>query len=284
MEFLQYDFFQRALLAGIIAALICPIIGIFVVVRRQSLIGDGLGHLAFAGVTGGYLVGFYPAVGALVLTVTGAIGIELMRRRNTQYSDMGLAIFFYAGIALAIIFSTMTKMPSSGLLSVLFGSIITVTAIDVVVITTSGIAVAVVVYLLFDKLMLIAIDEDVASVAGINISVINMVFSIVTAVVVVVGMTIVGILLVSALMIVPVASAYLLKLSFKGTLMVAMVFSVLSVLMGLIISFYLDIAPGGTIVMTAVCIYAAILLCRKTSELNGRISCGLTTTRDKENN
>lgn len=283
MEFLQYEFFQRALLAGLIAALVCPIIGIFVVVRRQSLIGDGLGHLAFAGVTGGYLVGLYPAVGALVLTVTGAIGIELMRRRNNQYSDMGLAIFFYAGIALAIIFSTMTKMPSSGLLSFLFGSIITVTMADVIVIAISGVAVAIVVYFLFDKLMLIAIDEDVASVAGINISLINMIFSIVTAVVVVVGMTIVGILLVSALMIVPVAGAYLLKLSFKGTLMVAIIISILSVFIGLITSFYLDIAPGGTIVMTAIGIYVVISLCRKASEFKGRGVCGLTTTGDKKN-
>lgn len=281
MEFLQYDFFQRALAAGLIAALVCPLIGIFVVVRRQSLIGDGLGHIAFAGVTGGYLVGWYPAVGALVLTIAGAIGIELMRRRHTQYTDMGLAIFFYAGIAMAIIFSTMTKMPSSGLLTFLFGSIITVTTTDVILIATSGTTVAVVIYFLFDKLMLIAIDEDVASVTGIRVSLINMVFSVITAVVVVVGMTVVGILLVSALMIVPVAAAYLLKLSFKGTLIAAIVISVVSVLMGLIISFFLDIAPGGTIVITAVGIYSAILVYRKSRELRIKFFGGLPMTRHK---
>lgn len=281
MEFLQYDFFQRALAAGLIAALVCPLIGIFVVVRRQSLIGDGLGHIAFAGVTGGYFVGWYPAIGALVLTVAGAIGIELMRRRHTQYTDMGLAIFFYAGIAMAIIFSTMTKMPSSGLLSFLFGSIITVTTTDVILIAISGTTVAAVIYFLFDKLMLIAIDEDVASVTGIRVSLINMIFSVITAVVVVVGMSVVGILLVSALMIVPVAAAYLLRLSFKGTLLAATAISVVSVIMGLIISFFLDIAPGGTIVITAVGIYSAILVCRKLREVTTKISRALPLTRHK---
>ncbi|MGI6092471.1 MAG: metal ABC transporter permease [Negativicutes bacterium] len=281
MEFLQYDFFQRALVAGLIAALVCPLIGIFVVVRRQSLIGDGLGHIAFAGVTGGYLVGWYPVVGALVLTVVGAIGIELMRRRHTQYTDMGLAIFFYAGIAMAIIFSTMTKMPSAGLLSFLFGSIMTVTTTDVTLIAISGTMAAAVIYFLYNKLMLIAIDEDVASVTGVNVSLINMAFSVITAVVVVVGMTVVGILLVSALMVVPVAAAYLLRLSFKGTLIAAAAISVVSVLMGLIISFYLDIAPGGTIVIMAVGIYATLLICRKVMELKTKYSRGLPMTRHK---
>lgn len=267
MDFLQYDFFQRALAAGLIAAVVCPLIGIFVVVRRQSLIGDGLGHLAFAGVTGGYLMGWYPAAGALAFTIAGAVGIEFMRRRHTQYSDMSLAIFFYAGIALAIIFSTMTRMPSSGLFSFLFGSIITVTEADVVLIAVSGSVIAAVIYFLFNKLMLIALDEDVAAVAGINTMCINMVFSVLTAVVVVVGMTVVGILLVSALMIVPVAAAYQLRRGFKATMAIAIVISILSVFMGLIISFYLDIAPGGTIVITAVSIYAFIMIYRQVNAL-----------------
>ena len=280
MEFLQYDFFQRALAAGLITALVCPLIGIFVVVRRQSLIGDGLGHLAFAGVTGGYLLGWYPAVGALALTVTGAVGIEFVRQRHKQYTDMGLAIFFYTGIALAIIFSTMTRMPSSGLLSFLFGSIITVTTTDVALIALCSVTVMTVLYFLFDKLMLIALDEDVASVSGINTPLINMVFSILTAFVVVVGMAVVGILLVSALMIVPVAAAYQLRLGFKKTLGCAVCFSVLSVLIGLILSFYLDIAPGGTIVMTAIIIYVAIAVCRQFFEFKGRFSHKSISTRN----
>ena len=262
MEFLQYDFMQRALLAGIITAIICPVIGSFVVVRRQSLIGDGLGHIAFAGVTGGYMLGIYPVAGAFVLTMIGAVGIELVRRRHPQFADMGLAIFFYTGISMAIIFSTITRMPSAGLLSFLFGSIITVSVMDITIIASCGLVVLAIVYLFFDKLMLIALDEDIANVAGINTSMINMLFSILTAIVVVVGMTVVGVLLVSALMIVPVATAHLLRVGFKATMVWAVTFSVLAVLIGLTSSFYLDIAPGGTIVMTAVLLYITTALVR----------------------
>lgn len=262
MEFFQYDFIQRALVAGLITAIVCPVIGSFVVVRRQSLIGDGLGHIAFAGVTGGYMLGIYPALGAFILTLLGAVGIELVRRRHAEFADMGLAIFFYSGISMAIIFSTITRMPSAGLLSFLFGSIITVSATDVLVIGASGAVVLLVVYVLFDKLMLITLDEDIANVAGINTSMINMLFSVLTAVVVVVGMTVVGILLVSALMIVPVATAHLLRLGFKATMGWAVVFSVLSVFVGLMSSFYLDIAPGGTIVMTAIILYITTIVIR----------------------
>ena len=263
MDFLQYDFMQRALLAGIITAIVCPVIGSFVVVRRQSLIGDGLGHIAFAGVTGGYMLGIYPVLGALLLTMIGAAGIELVRRKHAEFADMGLAIFFYSGIAMAIIFSTITRMPSAGLLSFLFGSIITVSVMDIMIIAGCGTVVLGIVYMLFDKLILIALDEDIASVAGINTATINMLFSMLTAAVVVVGMTVVGILLVSALMIVPVATAHLLRLGFKGTMGAAIVFSVVSVLIGLTSSFYLDIAPGGTIVMTAILLYISTVVIRE---------------------
>lgn len=263
MDFFQYDFIQRALLAGLITGIVCPLIGSFVVVRRQSLIGDGLGHIAFAGVTGGYMVGLYPVVGALILTIAGAVGIELVRRRHIAFADMGLAIFFYAGAAMAIIFSTMTRMPSTGLLSFLFGSIITVSQMDVITIACAGTLVLAVVFFLFDKLMLMSLDEDIANVAGINTAKINMLFSILTALVVVVGMTIVGILLVSALMIVPVATAHLLRAGFKATMGWAVLFSTLSVLVGLTSSFYLDIAPGGTIVMTAILLYIIMSVVRQ---------------------
>lgn len=255
MDVFQYDFMQRALVAGLITAIICPLIGIFVVVRRQSLIGDGLGHIAFAGMTGGYLVSRYPIVVAALVTAGAACGIEWLRRRHAQYSEIGLAIFFYAGMAMAIIFSTMTRMPTPGLLSFLFGSIITVTEADLLMIGICGIVVIAVIYKMFDKLMLMALDEDTATIAGVNTTAINFAFSILTALVVVVGMKVVGILLVSALMIIPVAAADLLHQGFKVTLLWSVAFSVLAVLTGLLASFYLDVAPGGTIVMTAIGIY-----------------------------
>lgn len=270
MEFLQYDFMQRALVAGLITAVVCPVIGLFVVVRRQSLIGDGLGHIAFAGVTGGYLVGLYPVVAAAGLTVFGSVMIEFIRRRHSEYADMGLAVIFYAGAALAVIFGTLVRIPSSGMLSFLFGSIMTVTYTDLGLIMINAVLVLATVYILFDKLLITAFDEDVAAVAGINTFWVNMFFSVLTALVVVTGMAVVGILLVSALMIIPVAAVQELKLGFRATLAWAIAFSLIAVLAGLVLSFYLDIAPGGTIVMSAVSLYVLSLIWQSVSQLRSR--------------
>lgn len=257
MEFFQYDFLQRALLAGILIALACPLIGNFVVLRRQSMIGDGLGHIAFAGVTGGYMLGWYPAFGAFILTVSGALGIEWLRRRHREMADMGLAVFFYAGIALAIIFSTMTRMPSAGLLNFLFGSILTVTNTDLWLISGCTALVLALIYRYQHSLLLMALDEEVARVAGVRVDTINLLFSVLTAVVVVSGMMVVGILLVSALMIVPVAAAHSLGLGFRRTVAASVLISLAAVFVGLAAAFEFNIAPGGTIVMTGVAMYAA---------------------------
>jgi zinc transport system permease protein len=260
MDILNYDFMQRALAAGLVTAVVCPLIGMFVVVRRQALIGDGLGHIAFAGVTGGYLLGVYPTAAAAVVTMLGAGVIELIRRRHTHHADTALAIMFYTGIALAVIFSSMARTPGTSLLGVLFGSILTVTVQDLALIAFCGCLVAAAVALLFERLVLIAFDEDIAHVAGINTRLVSLLLSVLTALVVVVGMRVVGILLVSALMVVPVAAAHLLRRGFRATLAWAVAFSVLAVAGGLTLSFYLDIAPGGTIVITAVAVYLAVLL------------------------
>lgn len=263
IEMFQYDFMQRAFLAGIITAVICPLLGIFVVVRRQSLIGDGLGHIAFAGVTGGYLAGIYPAAGAFALTIAGAAGIEVVRRRRIQMADTALAVFFYAGIAMAIIFSTITRMPSAGLLGFLFGSIMTVSWQDVMVIAGCSCVVMTFILSNFNKLVLVSFDEDVAKVAGIRTDVINMALSIVTAMTVVTGMMVVGILMVSALMVVPVAAAEQLGKGFKATVVWAVGLAVLSVVSGLTAAFYLDIAPGGSIIMTTIMFYIAAAIRRQ---------------------
>ena len=126
MEMLSYEFMQRAFLAGLIVALLCPLVGMFVVIRRQSLLGDGLGHIAFAGVTGSALLGINPAIGAVVLTLAAAGGIEIVRRKHLQYGDMGLALFFYGGLALAVVCSSLARIPNTSLMSFLFGSILTV--------------------------------------------------------------------------------------------------------------------------------------------------------------
>lgn len=257
MDFLQYEFMQRAFVAGTIVALICPVIGMFVVIRRQSLLGDGLGHIAFAGVTGASLFGIFPPLGAIILTVLAAIGIEQVRRKHMQYSDMGLALFFYAGLALAVIFSSLAKMPNAGIMSFLFGSILTVTWENI-----SGIVViSLLVYLclgyLYKDLLLSSFDADIAKVNGVGVDRMNLLFSVMVAAVVVVGMTVVGILLISALMIVPVASAHLWRRGFRETTSIAVGYSLMMVLLGLWLAYALDLAPGGTIVLTGLVLYIA---------------------------
>lgn len=260
MEFFNYDFMQRALAAGLVTAFVCPLIGMFVVVRRQALIGDGLGHIAFAGVMGGYLIGIYPIAVAAAVTMLGAGAIEFIRRRHAQHADTALAILFYTGIALAVIFSSMARTPGTNMLGVLFGSILTVTTADLSLIAVCGLLVAVAVGWFYERLILMVFDEDIARVAGINTGMLSILLSILTALVVVVGMRVVGILLVSALMVIPVAAAHLLRRGFRTTLGWAVAFSVLATTIGLTISFYLDMAPGGTIVITAVAIYLLVLV------------------------
>lgn len=255
MDILAYTFMQRAFLAGLIVALMCPMIGMFVVIKKQSMLGDGLGHIAFAGVTGASLLKVYPSAGAVALTVVAAIAIELLRRYQKAYADMVMALFFYTGLALAIIFSTMTKMPSTGLLNFLFGSILTVTATDIYTILGTAIIVTVTVRYMYSDLVLASFDEEVARTAGVKVDCINMIFAILTALVVVMGMSVVGILLISALMIVPVASAHLWKQGFSRTLIISTAYSILSVLGGLFLSYYGDFAPGGTIVLVSVVLY-----------------------------
>lgn len=256
MDILSYSFMQRAIIAGIIVALMCPMVGMFMVIRRQSLLGDGLGHIAFAGVTGASLLQLYPPLGAAVLTVGASVGIEFIRRRQNQYTDMILALFFYAGLAMAIIFSTLSKIPGTGLMNFLFGSILTVTVYDIANIVIIAIVTLIILYRLFPQLVITAFDEEIAKVAGVNTNRMNMVFAVLTALVIVVGMTIVGILLISALMIVPVATAHLWKKGFKQTMAISVLYAEGAVILGLTLAFYLNIASGGTIVMTAILFYA----------------------------
>ena len=268
IELLDYDFMRRALLAGWIVAVVCPLLGIFIVVRKQSLIGDGLGHVAFAGVTGGYLLGIYPLAGALGCTVAAAAAIEWIRRRQSAAIDVSMALIFYSGLALAIIFSTLTRMPTSGLLGFLFGSILTVSWQDIALMLSCALVTALVVWRLFDQLVLLAFDEDVARVSGISTGRISMLLSLLTAVVVVVGMMVVGVLLVSAMMVIPVAAAELFKQGFKMTLLKAVGIALVAVTAGLFFSFYGNVAPGGAVIMTAIAIYALLFAGRSLLAVN----------------
>lgn len=262
MEIFTMDFMQRAWIAGLIMAVICPLIGSFLVLRHQSMIGDGLGHIAFAGVAGGVLMGFQPVISAAVVTVFGAVIIEKVRTKLQDFSDMILAIFFYAGMGMAVIFTSLNHTGGFSLSSFLFGSLMTISAEDLYIVAALGLFAIAFIVLMYRPLQYLAFDEVSAKVAGLPIGTLNMWLSVLTALTVALSMRIVGILLVSAMMVIPVACSLQIARSFSGTMIGGIFFAIFSVVAGMIISYYGNLAPGGTIVMVGTCCFIISLMWR----------------------
>lgn len=259
-DFLRPDFMQRALVAGLIVAAICPLIGLFLVLRRLSLIGDGLGHIAFAGVAAGFYTGIYPLITALAFTLVGAAGIEWLRSRQQAYGDLVLGLFFYSGIAGGVVLSGLSHSFNASLFGYLFGSIATIDPTDVWFIAGLGVAVIALVTLLYKELFAITFDESTARVSGIRVGILNTLLALTTAVTVSIGMRVVGLLMVAALMIVPVAAALQLGTGFRATLLWSVLYSVVSLTAGLALSYYADLPPGGTIVLSSVGLFLVTML------------------------
>jgi zinc transport system permease protein len=236
-------------------------IGLFLVLRRLSLIGDGLGHIAFSGVAAGFLLQIYPVITALVFTVLGAAGIEWLRSRQRAYGDLILAIFFYSGIAGGVVLSKLgDSLSTAQLFGYLFGSISTIGESDVWFILGLGIVVAAIIILFYKELFALSFDEATARVSGIRVGTLNMLVAVTTAVTVSLGMRVVGLLMVAALMVIPVATALHLGRGFRATLAFSVAFSMVALTTGLAASYYLDLPPGGTIVLAAVGLFLATLI------------------------
>ncbi len=256
-EMFEFDFMRRAFLAGLLIAVICPVMGTFLVVRRQSLIGDGLGHIAFAGVSAGWLLGFQPVLSAALFTVLGAVAIEKVRSLRSEFSDMVLAIFFYTGMALAVVLSSMKGSGGVDLLSFLFGSIVTVSMEEVCIVSGIGLFTIFAIGLFYRQLIYLSFDENAATVSGLPVARLNLLLSVLTALTIAVSMRIVGLLLVSAMMVIPVACALPWRRGFTATMLLAVAAAVAAVLAGLTLSFYADLAPGGAIVLVAALLFVA---------------------------
>ena len=250
LEMLEMECMQRAWLAGLIMAVICPLIGSFLVLRRQSLIGDGLGHIAFAGVAAGALWGASPVLSAAAATIVGALAIEKVRTKLSDAADMVLAIFFYSGMGLAVIFTGLNKDGGFNLGSILFGSLMMVSSKDLLIVAALGFCTVLFVVLFYRPLQYLTFDEKSAKVAGLPVERLNLLLALLTALTVALSMRIVGLLLVSAMMVIPVACALQTARSFRGTIMQSMLYGLVTVFFGLTISYYVNLAPGGTIVLT----------------------------------
>ena len=255
MEWLTYDFMQRALLAGILVALTCPLIGAFLVARHQAVIGDGLGHIAFAGVAAGWLLGWQPVASAALFTVLGASAMEWVRKRHTDWPDMILAIFFYSGMALAVILASMKRAGGLNLSSFLFGSLITVDVTDLWLIGLLGCVIWLVIIFLYRPLVYLSFDETAARVSGLPTSALNYLLAILAALTVAVAMRIVGILLVAALMVIPVACALGGATGFRTLIARSVGYALVAVVGGLAAAYYGNFAPGGCIVLTATALF-----------------------------
>ena len=255
LEMFEMEFMQRAWLAGLIMAMICPLIGSFLVLRRQSLIGDGLGHIAFAGVAGGALWGYSPVLSAAAATILGALAIEKVRTRLSDNADMVLAIFFYSGMGLAVIFTGLNKDGGFNLGSILFGSLMMVSSKDLLIVAALGLCTVLFVMLFYRPLQYLTFDETSAKVAGLPVERLNLLLALLTALTVALSMRIVGLLLVSAMMVIPVACALQTARSFAGTIVQSMGYGILTVFLGLTISYYMNLAPGGTIVITGTLLF-----------------------------
>jgi zinc transport system permease protein len=255
---LSYDFMRLAFASGAIVGVLAPAIGFFLVQRQMSLIGDGIGHIAFAGVAFGYLVGISPVASALVASVLGAIGIEQLRSRRRAAGDQALALFFYTGIAAGVVMVSAAQALNASLFTFLFGSILTVTRGDVILVAALGIAGLALIAVLYESLVAVAIDEESARVSGIPVARLNMTLAALAGVTVAVSMRIVGLLLIAALMVLPVMSASRIASSLRGAMIGAMAIGLASVLAGLTLSYYLDLAPGGAIVLFAAALFCAL--------------------------
>ena len=275
---------QRALPAALLVGLAAPVIGTYLVQRRLSLLGDGIGHVALTGVAVGWLAGSVMGLvpsdalavpGAVVAALIGAVVIELVRERGRTSGDVALALLFYGGIAGGVLIISRAGGTSANLMGYLFGSISTVTTADLALTVALSLLVIGVGVGLRTALFAVSHDEEFARAAGLPVRVLNLTIAVIAALTVTVAMRVVGLLLVSALMIVPVAVAQLVTSSFRRTMTLAMVVGATVCVSGLAITYWNDVSPGATIVVLAIGVYAVTalvgpLLARRRRRLAGR--------------
>ncbi|MGW4436697.1 metal ABC transporter permease [Streptomyces sp. NPDC004596] len=259
MEFLNYAFMQRALLAAVLVGVTAPAIGIFLVQRRQPLMGDGIGHVAMTGVGLGFLLNASPVWMATAVSVLGSVLMELIRWYGRTRGDIALAMLFYGGMAGGVMFVNIAPGGSNAnLTSYLFGSLSTVSPSDVTTIMVLAAFVVLVTLGLRRQLFAVSQDEEFARVTGLPVRALNLLTAVTAAVTVTVAMRVVGLILVSALMVVPVAAAQQLTRSFAATFAIAVALGVTVTIGGTITSFYQDVPPGATIVLLTIAAFVAL--------------------------
>lgn len=259
---LQHAFMQRAFIVGILLAVIVPLIGVIVVLKRLSMIGDALSHTSLAGVALGLILGINPVVGAVVTCTLAAFSIEFIRKRIPKYAEISISIIMSVGIGLASVLSGFVKS-ATDFNSFLFGSIVAITDGELYLVLGISVLVIIAFLIFYKEFMYISFDEKSARLAGVPVRRMNFLITILTAVTVSVASRSVGALIVSSLMVIPVACAMQLAKSYRQTVIYSVVFAVLFTIIGLTLSYYLSLKPGGTIVLTGVVILIPLMMVKK---------------------
>ena len=264
-------FMQRALIAAVLVGVTAPVMGTYLVQRKLSLLGDGIGHVALTGVALGWLVGGAMGVvpddalaipGAVVAAVIGSVVIEIVRERGRTSGDVALALMFYGGIAGGVLLIGVAGGSSGNLMQYLFGSISSVSPTDLWLTLILGVLILAVGMGLRAALFAVSYDEEFSRASGLPVRALNIAIAVIAALTVTVAMRVVGLLLVSALMIVPVAIAQLVTISFRRTMALAMVIGVVVCVVGLSVTYWQTLSPGATIVVLAIALYAVVAVLR----------------------
>lgn len=268
---LRYEFLQNAFLSGALIGLIAPLLGVFIVVRRLSLIADALSHVTLSGIAASLLLekkfglsgSINPLYMGMAFSVAGSLFIEKLRAVYKHYQELAIPIILSGGIGIGVIFISLADGFNSDLFSYLFGSVTAVSRTDVYTIAAISVFVVLVVALLYKELFLLSFDEEHAKASGIPAKAIHFIFIVMVALVIAASMRIVGILLVSSLMTLPVAASMRIAKGFKQAIFLSVAFGEISVMGGLFAAYYLDLAPGGTIVLLAIAILVGAIVYKK---------------------
>ena len=257
MSILQYGFMQRAFLVGILLAVITPCIGITIVLKRMSMIGDALSHSSLAGVVLGLILGVNPVAGAVVMCIVAALGIEAIRKKIPRYSEVAISIVMSAGIGLAGVSGFVEN--GASLNSFLFGSIVSISEGELALVVVISVLVLAAVLFFYRELFYIGFDENAARISGVSVRNINFLFTILTALTVSIASRTVGTLIVSSMLVVPVACGMQMAKSYKGTLICAIIVAVCTTIAGLFLSYYAGLKPGGMIVLLEVAWFVVVM-------------------------
>ena len=258
----ELEFMKNAFMAGAIISVLCPFIGLFLVLRRHSMIGDTLSHSSFAGVAIGLVIGVNPLITTFLFTTLCALIIEFLRGYYKKYAELVMSIVLTLSLGIAIVLISSGKA-STCVNSFLFGSILTVTKEDIFLILATGIISLLILLFIFNKLLYVTFDEEGAKVAGINVKRINYLFTIIISATISMSIRIMGILVISSIIVVPVATAIQLEKNFKKTLLLSILFGFIDIILGLVISYYIDSAPGGAIAITSVITLLVVLILKR---------------------